>query len=199
MKFSIKDFFSKCDQIRRFLWIWSHLLKKSLMENFIFCAVWENSSLRTTYHFLILLQQMIHTGYKHFPWLQQHSGEKKKSNSHINMANKSSLSIRHRNCSAVDSQINLNKTFQYECNQSWKNIAWKASVFRVFLVRIQSECGKIQTRKNSEYGQFSCRDRIVLFSEFQQRLTWHQRFVKAAIKWRGLDRHSINVMKTLTV
>ena len=32
MKFSIKDFFSKCDQIRSFLWIWSHLLKKSLME-----------------------------------------------------------------------------------------------------------------------------------------------------------------------
>ena len=40
MKFSIKDFFSKCDQIRSFLGIWSHLLKKSLMENFIFCAVW---------------------------------------------------------------------------------------------------------------------------------------------------------------
>ena len=39
MKFSIKDFFSKCDQIRRKLRIWSHLLKKSLMENFIFCAV----------------------------------------------------------------------------------------------------------------------------------------------------------------
>ena len=39
MKFSIKDFFNKCDQIRSFLWIWSHLLKKSLMENFIFCAV----------------------------------------------------------------------------------------------------------------------------------------------------------------
>ena len=29
MKFSIKDFFSK----------WSHLLNKSLMESFIFCAV----------------------------------------------------------------------------------------------------------------------------------------------------------------
>ena len=40
MKFSIKYFFSKCDQIRSFLQIWSHLLKKSLMENFIFCAVW---------------------------------------------------------------------------------------------------------------------------------------------------------------
>ena len=36
MKFSIKDFFSKCDQICSFLWIWSHLLKKPLMENFIF-------------------------------------------------------------------------------------------------------------------------------------------------------------------
>ena len=39
MKFSIKDFFSKRDQIRRKLWIWSHLLKNSLMENFNFCAV----------------------------------------------------------------------------------------------------------------------------------------------------------------
>ena len=39
MKFSIKDFFSKCDLIRRKLRIWLHLLKKSLMENFIFCAV----------------------------------------------------------------------------------------------------------------------------------------------------------------
>ena len=33
MKFSINDFFSKCDRI------WSHLLKKSIMENFIFCVV----------------------------------------------------------------------------------------------------------------------------------------------------------------
>ena len=32
----MKDFFSKCDQICSFLRIWSHLLKKSLMENFIF-------------------------------------------------------------------------------------------------------------------------------------------------------------------
>ena len=41
MKFSIKDFFSKCDQIRRKLRIWSHLLKKLLMENFIFCVVFQ--------------------------------------------------------------------------------------------------------------------------------------------------------------
>ena len=39
MKFSIKDSFSKCDWIRSFLRIWSHLLEKYLMENFIFCAV----------------------------------------------------------------------------------------------------------------------------------------------------------------
>ena len=36
MKFFIKDFFGKCDQIRSFLQMWSHLLKKPLMENFIF-------------------------------------------------------------------------------------------------------------------------------------------------------------------
>ena len=36
---SIKDFFSKCDQIRRKQRIWSYLLKKSLMENIVFCAV----------------------------------------------------------------------------------------------------------------------------------------------------------------
>ena len=36
IKFSIKEFFSKCDQIRLVRRIWSHLLKKSLMENFIF-------------------------------------------------------------------------------------------------------------------------------------------------------------------
>ena len=39
MKFSIKDSLSKCDQTRRKLQIWSHLLKKSLMKNFISFAV----------------------------------------------------------------------------------------------------------------------------------------------------------------
>ena len=39
MKSVIKDFSSKCDQIRSFLRIWSYLLKKSLMENFVFCVV----------------------------------------------------------------------------------------------------------------------------------------------------------------
>ena len=36
IKFSIKDFLGKFDQIRSFLRIWSNLLKKSPMEKFIF-------------------------------------------------------------------------------------------------------------------------------------------------------------------
>ena len=44
MKFSIKDFSCKCDLIRRKLRIWSHLLEKSLMENFIFCAVRDSNT-----------------------------------------------------------------------------------------------------------------------------------------------------------
>ena len=39
VKFSIIDFFTKCDQIHIKLRIWSNLLKKSIIENFIFCAV----------------------------------------------------------------------------------------------------------------------------------------------------------------
>ena len=41
MKFSVKDFFSKCDQSCKTLRIWSHLLKKSLLENFISYAVYQ--------------------------------------------------------------------------------------------------------------------------------------------------------------
>ena len=42
MKFSIKDISSKCDQIRSFLWIWSQLLKKSLIKNFFFVQYLED-------------------------------------------------------------------------------------------------------------------------------------------------------------
>ena len=45
MKFSIKDFFDKCDRIRSFLWIWSHLLKKSLMGN---CTENQNQSIQVS-------------------------------------------------------------------------------------------------------------------------------------------------------
>ena len=43
-KFSIKDFFSKCEQIRSFLQIWSNLLKKSVtlfrMERGLLATFW---------------------------------------------------------------------------------------------------------------------------------------------------------------
>ena len=39
MKFSIRDFFSKCQQISSLLRICSHMLKESLMKNLIFRAV----------------------------------------------------------------------------------------------------------------------------------------------------------------
>ena len=41
LKFSIKDFVSKCDQIRSFPQFWLDLLNKSLIENFIFCAAFK--------------------------------------------------------------------------------------------------------------------------------------------------------------
>ena len=51
----MKGFFSKCDQIRSFLWNWSYLLMKPLMEN-IFCAVTRMSIVKTKIfkaHFLL--------------------------------------------------------------------------------------------------------------------------------------------------
>lgn len=48
-EFLFKDFFIKCDQIRRILQIWSHLLNTFSMENLIFCAMPE-----TIHHKLIL-------------------------------------------------------------------------------------------------------------------------------------------------
>ena len=38
IRFSVKDLFCKCEQIRSLLQICSSLLKTSLIEKFIFCA-----------------------------------------------------------------------------------------------------------------------------------------------------------------
>ena len=62
MEFSIKNLFSKCDQIRCFLQIWSHLLKKVLIENFTSCAVYVIQSFWFTilhWFFLTLCYQII--------------------------------------------------------------------------------------------------------------------------------------------
>ena len=52
MRFPITDFFSECDQIRRKLRIWSHLLKKYVMENLIYCVV---------HYLLIIIQVSVQT------------------------------------------------------------------------------------------------------------------------------------------
>ena len=59
IKFPIKDFFSKCDQIRRKLRFWSQLLKKSLVENFTISAVMENLKA----HFITSLAFLIKNTY----------------------------------------------------------------------------------------------------------------------------------------
>ena len=51
MKFSIKDFFS--------MRIWSRLLKKSLLENFIFCAVLMNMLILELTGLLFLLKMLV--------------------------------------------------------------------------------------------------------------------------------------------
>ena len=63
MAFPIKDFLSKCDQIRSFLRIWSQLLKKSLMKNFIFCAVpvFTHMDLKVTFYFSIVFEAQIYS------------------------------------------------------------------------------------------------------------------------------------------
>ena len=68
MKFSIKGFFSKCDQIRRKLRIWLHLLKKFLMENFIFCAVMTESMTELNGVFLLTFV-VVFTEEEHLPEL----------------------------------------------------------------------------------------------------------------------------------
>ena len=53
LKISIKNLFSKCDHIDRKLQVWSHLLKKALMENFSFCAIQRHKSVKGCRYYLV--------------------------------------------------------------------------------------------------------------------------------------------------
>ena len=62
VKFLIKDFFSKCDQIRSFLLIWSHLLKKFYAKQTLFTfklsgSYWNPSFISTSK--TILLKKLL--------------------------------------------------------------------------------------------------------------------------------------------
>ena len=74
MKFSITDFFSKCDQIQRKVRIWSHSQKKSVMENFIFCNVALNQLVRMKkYKFRLIEKKNLHEEARKYPILYDKS------------------------------------------------------------------------------------------------------------------------------
>ena len=63
VRFSIKDFFTTCDQIRSFLRIWSYLLKKPLMENFHFLC--SDNQLKVNDKLVGEWQEYLTTGYSY--------------------------------------------------------------------------------------------------------------------------------------
>ena len=60
MKCFIKDFFSKCDQIRILLQIWSHFLSKFLIEKFFFFSAVNGSNFKMT---ALVKQKLISSTY----------------------------------------------------------------------------------------------------------------------------------------
>ena len=149
MKFSIKVFFSKCDKIRRKLRIWSHLLKKSLMENFIFCAVSDTRVVTRT----ILI--------KWFPFnnlfkikLRKISQKTKKTSTYKNFCMYSLFSLVKRSCLYWANK----KPFKITLGQHkfLRVTAWKLFKYGIWSVFscIQSKYRKIRTRKNSLFGHF---------------------------------------------
>ena len=74
IKFSITDFFSKCDQIQRKVWIWSHSQKKSVMQNLIFCKVALNQLVRMKkYKFRLIEKKNLHEEARKYPILYDKS------------------------------------------------------------------------------------------------------------------------------
>ena len=63
MKFSITDFFCKCDQIRSCLQIWLHLLKKSLTESFIFLCSMSKSQINFDFLSSVVLWKPLFLSY----------------------------------------------------------------------------------------------------------------------------------------
>ena len=63
MTFSIEDFFSKCN-VTKFLRNWLHLLKKSVMENSIFCVV-KKTLLTITLHLINLSSALSQSLFNH--------------------------------------------------------------------------------------------------------------------------------------
>ena len=70
VKFSIKDFFSKCYQIRRRIWIWSHLLRKILNAKLHFlCSVYLAKEKSTLKFFKSKLTYLVKTDFLYIKML----------------------------------------------------------------------------------------------------------------------------------
>ena len=158
MKFSTKDFFSKGDQIRSFLRIWSHLLKKSKVENFIFCPVLVYKVYYTRYQVLQYLWQIkyvLKNGHSKWPkYYDQYCLTK------FDLHFTSLIMIRISENGLTLDQNSIKKT-----NQNWKLSKfdfWPKLNMRnshcVKSVQIRSffwsEYRKIRIRKNFIFGHF---------------------------------------------
>ena len=64
MMFFSKDFFTKCDQIRTFLWVWSHLLKKSSQKTSFLCSAVSNLEIGSSIRKMMIIELSIHTSCK---------------------------------------------------------------------------------------------------------------------------------------
>ena len=64
-KFSIKNLYTKCDQIRMELRIWSHLLKKSLMEIFFYSDIITGAKKKTITAKILVTSQKITRNISH--------------------------------------------------------------------------------------------------------------------------------------
>lgn len=73
IKFSVRDFFSKCEQIGTFLWICSHVLRKYLAENFPLCCSSINPVKSRFAHwkaqFSNILQNNFSSNFLIIPWI----------------------------------------------------------------------------------------------------------------------------------
>ena len=91
MKFSIKYLPSKCDQIHKELRIWLRLLRKSSMENFLFCAVPINEHLLPLIHTKKLDSKQL-ASIKNFPHIFLASSRLDSTNVHFKKLSVSKLS-----------------------------------------------------------------------------------------------------------
>ena len=139
MKFSIEDFFSKCGQIRSFLRICLHLLKKSLMKIFISCAVKYFTrvfliSITQKYCLSTSVRTETSTAWKvskywvfsgpYFP--------------------------------VFGLKMYISNLCKYETISTKKYVFLIITLWRFTISVTQSEYRKIRTRKNSVFGHFSC-------------------------------------------